>query len=117
MARITVEDCLAREPNRFALVMLAAKRTKQILHGAKPVLEEARENKAVVTSLREVADGRVRFMTEQDREFVEAERQRKEESERSTPTVNIENGSSSSDSSSDSSDDSTPLSSLNGDGI
>lgn len=63
MARITVEDCLTKETNRFALVQLAAKRTKQILHGAKVALEEKRDNKAVVTALREIAVGKVRFMT------------------------------------------------------
>jgi DNA-directed RNA polymerase subunit omega len=65
MARITVEDCLAREPNRFALVLLAAKRTKQILSGAKALLSNVR-NKPVVTSLREIAAGEVHFMTEED---------------------------------------------------
>ena len=65
MARVTVEDCLRKEPNRFALVLLAAKRTKQILSGAKPLLQGIR-NKPVVTALREVADGQVRFMTEED---------------------------------------------------
>ena len=66
MARITVEDCLTKETNRFALVQLAAKRTKQILHGAKVALQEKKENKAVVTALREIADGKVRFMTAQE---------------------------------------------------
>lgn len=63
MARITVEDCLERENNRFALVLLAAMRAKQILTGATPTTEEAKENKAVVAALREVASGSVRFMT------------------------------------------------------
>ncbi|RIL04794.1 MAG: DNA-directed RNA polymerase subunit omega, partial [Proteobacteria bacterium] len=57
MARITVEDCLTRENNRFALVLLASKRTKQILQGAKSVLDQERGNKAVVSSLREIATG------------------------------------------------------------
>jgi len=68
MARITVEDCLTKETNRFALVQLAAKRTKQILQGGKVVLEEPSSNKAVVTALREIAGGQVRFMTEAERE-------------------------------------------------
>lgn len=63
MARITVEDCLERENNRFALVLLAAMRAKQILTGATPTTDEAKENKAVVAALREVANGSVRFMT------------------------------------------------------
>lgn len=63
MARITVEDCLRAENNRFALVQLASKRTKQLLHGSKTVIEDPRANKAVVTALREIASGKVRFMT------------------------------------------------------
>lgn len=66
MARITVEDCLTRENNRFALVQLAAKRTKQILQGSKILINDPRANKAVVTSLREIADGKVRFMTPEE---------------------------------------------------
>lgn len=66
MARITVEDCLDQEPNRFALVQLASKRTKQLLQGASPRIGDTRGNKAVVTALREIADGQVRFMTEED---------------------------------------------------
>ena len=66
MARITVEDCLTKENNRFALVQLASKRTKQLLSGAKSVNVESKSNKAVVTALREIAAGRVRFMTEEE---------------------------------------------------
>jgi DNA-directed RNA polymerase subunit omega len=69
MARITVEDCLTKETNRFGLVQLASKRTKQLLRGAK-VLTDQIKNKSVVTSLREIASGRVRFMT--DDEIVKA---------------------------------------------
>ena len=68
MARITVEDCLTKETNRFALVQLAAKRTKQILQGGKVVLGEPTTNKAVVTALREIAGGQVRFMSEAERQ-------------------------------------------------
>lgn len=64
MARITVEDCLEKLNNRFALVQLASKRTKQILGGGRVVLKQPVSNKAVVTALREIADGQVRFMTE-----------------------------------------------------
>lgn len=71
MARITVEDCLTRENNRFALVQLASKRTKQLLSGSRPLTPEARGNKAVVTALREIAGGCVRFMTEEDRARLE----------------------------------------------
>lgn len=57
MARITVEDCLQRIPNRFELVLLASRRAKQLLKGARPLVES--DNKEVVTALREVADAKV----------------------------------------------------------
>jgi DNA-directed RNA polymerase subunit omega len=59
MARITVEDCLDQVPNRFELVLLAARRAKQLLKGARPLVES--DNKEVVTSLREVAAAKVRL--------------------------------------------------------
>jgi len=58
MARITVEDCLEKTANRFELVMLAAKRTRQLLKGAKPLV--ASDNREVVIALREIAEGKVR---------------------------------------------------------
>ncbi len=60
MARITVEDCLTMVPNRFALVMLVAKRAKQLLKGSQPTIPLA-ENKYIVQSLREVAHGSVSY--------------------------------------------------------
>jgi len=57
MARITVEDCLEQVPNRFELVLVAARRAKQLLKGARPLVES--ENKDIVTALREVAAGKV----------------------------------------------------------
>ena len=64
MARITVEDCLEKVPSRFELVMLAAKRTRQLLKGAKPLIES--DNRDVVTALREIAAGKVRRAAEPD---------------------------------------------------
>ncbi|PLX84699.1 MAG: DNA-directed RNA polymerase subunit omega [Desulfuromonas sp.] len=61
MARITVEDCLHQVPNRFLLVMVAAKRTKQLYKGSQPLIENKGGNKKVVLSLREVAAGKVDF--------------------------------------------------------
>jgi DNA-directed RNA polymerase subunit omega len=58
MARITVEDCLGKVPSRFELVILASKRAKQLLKGAKPLLET--DNLEIVTALREIAAGKVR---------------------------------------------------------
>ncbi|MCB0378978.1 MAG: DNA-directed RNA polymerase subunit omega [Bdellovibrionales bacterium] len=60
MARVTVEDCLEKVDNRFALVHLVAKRAKQLLKGSQPVIRKVK-NKYVVTALREVADDKVRF--------------------------------------------------------
>ena len=57
MARITVEDCLARVPSRFELVVVAARRAKELLQGARPLVRS--ENKEVVTALREIAAGKV----------------------------------------------------------
>jgi len=59
MARLTVEDCLAREGNRFALVVLAADRAKQLARGARPRVVS--HNRPAVVALREIAAGRVRF--------------------------------------------------------
>ena len=60
MARVTVEDCLENVDNRFLLVMLAAKRVKQLYKGAKPLIDNKSENKNVVLSLREIAAGKVK---------------------------------------------------------
>lgn len=59
MARVTVEDCLEREENRFALVILAAHRCRQLMKGATPLVHS--KNKAAVTALREIASGKVHF--------------------------------------------------------
>jgi len=58
MARITVEDCLNKIPNRFELVLVAAKRARQLFKGAKPLIES--DNREVVVALREIAAGEVR---------------------------------------------------------
>jgi len=59
MARITIEDCTARVPNRFHLVQMAAIRSKQLKRGARPLVHRD-DNKEVVTALREIAEGLVR---------------------------------------------------------
>lgn len=59
MARVTVEDCLEKIPNRFALVVLAAERARQLSRGSEPLVHC--DNKPAVTSLREIAQGRVKF--------------------------------------------------------
>jgi DNA-directed RNA polymerase subunit omega len=57
MARVTIEDCLLKVPNRFALVHMAAKRVRQFYKGA-PALVKA-DNKEIVMALREIARGKV----------------------------------------------------------
>ena len=59
MARVTVEDCLVRIPNRFALIHLATKRALQLKRNAEPLVET--ENKECVTALREVGEGKLTF--------------------------------------------------------
>jgi DNA-directed RNA polymerase subunit omega len=59
MARVTVEDCLEKEENRFALVVLAARRTRQLMKGNEALVRST--NKYSVTSLREIAAGKVHF--------------------------------------------------------
>jgi DNA-directed RNA polymerase subunit omega len=60
MARVTVEDCLEKVENRFQLVILAAKRVKQLYKGAPPLIE-SKSNRQVVTALREIAAGKITF--------------------------------------------------------
>jgi len=59
VARVTVEDCLDKVPNRFALVILAAERARQLSGGARPLVKC--DNKPGVGALREIAQGQVRF--------------------------------------------------------
>ena len=59
MARVTVEDCLEKVNNRFALVILAGQRARQLQKGATPLVKC--DNKPAVTALREIAKGSVRY--------------------------------------------------------
>ena len=58
MARITVEDCLKKVPNRFQLVNMVARRVRQIREGS-DYLVSSPKNEDVVISLREIAAGRI----------------------------------------------------------
>ncbi len=58
MARITIEDCLERIPNRFELTLAATNRARQISAGSTPMLDADRD-KPTVIALREVAAGKV----------------------------------------------------------
>lgn len=59
MARVTVEDCLEQVPNRFSMALLASRRARQLLQGARPMVRS--ENKPCVTALREIAAGAVKW--------------------------------------------------------
>ena len=57
MARVTVEDCLEKVENRFAIVLLAAERAHQLEMGASEPLVPADNDKPTVIALREIAAG------------------------------------------------------------
>lgn len=59
MARVTVEDCVGKVPNRFDLVLLAAHRAREISGGAELTLDRDRDKNPVV-ALREIAEENVR---------------------------------------------------------
>lgn len=59
MARVTVEDCVDKVPNRFDLVLLAAQRAREISGGAELTLDRDRDKNPVV-ALREIAEETVR---------------------------------------------------------
>ena len=59
MARVTVEDCLEKVPNRFLLIHLTIERVKQLRKGAQPLVKS--KNKEIVQALREIAAGKVTF--------------------------------------------------------
>ncbi len=56
MARVTVDDCLKRIPNRFQMTLAASYRARQISAGASPMVEADRD-KPTVIALRELAQG------------------------------------------------------------
>jgi DNA-directed RNA polymerase subunit omega len=58
MARVTVEDCLKKVPNRFMLVNMVSKRVRQIREGS-DYLVNSPKNEDIVVSLREIAAGKV----------------------------------------------------------
>ena len=58
MARVTVEDCVDKIPNRYELLMVAAQRAKDISAGA-PIAVERDNDKNPVIALREIAEGKV----------------------------------------------------------
>lgn len=76
MARVTVEDCLERVSNRFALTVLAARRARALSEGRGTPLVEC-DNKEEVTALREVGKNKVRWIEDVEdtmRGFIEEQR-------------------------------------------
>jgi DNA-directed RNA polymerase subunit omega len=65
VARITIEDCLRKVPNRFMLVNMVAKRVRQIREGSE-YLVSSPKNEDIVISLREVAAGKIAIPEGQD---------------------------------------------------
>jgi DNA-directed RNA polymerase subunit omega len=61
MARVTVEDCLEFVENRFQLVILAAKRARQLMRGSVDPTVPWENDKATVVALREIATGHTDF--------------------------------------------------------
>lgn len=59
MARVTVEDCLGSVDNRFELVLVAAKRARQLARGTHEPMLPWDNDKPTVMALREIADGLV----------------------------------------------------------
>ncbi|HMM46354.1 MAG TPA: DNA-directed RNA polymerase subunit omega [Thiobacillaceae bacterium] len=57
MARITVEDCIEKIPNRFELTLAATYRARQLAQGSQPLVDT--RDKPIVTALREIAAGKV----------------------------------------------------------
>ncbi len=70
MARITVEDCLEKIPNRFELIHIASKRVKQMTKGSRSLVAGSR-NKPAVVALREIAAGYVSKGPDSDPETID----------------------------------------------
>jgi DNA-directed RNA polymerase subunit omega len=58
MARITVEECLSKIPNRFELTLVAAFRARQLANGAAHLVDSSKD-KPTVVALREISEGKV----------------------------------------------------------
>ncbi|MEW6259677.1 MAG: DNA-directed RNA polymerase subunit omega [Thermodesulfobacteriota bacterium] len=70
MARVTIEDCLKRVPNRFLLANMVARRVRQIRDGGDFLLQD-HDNEDIVMALREIAAGKVRLASENRKDEME----------------------------------------------
>ncbi len=59
MARVSIEDCTKVMPNRFALVIVACNRVRQLMGSGVPLIKA--KNKDAVIALREIAEGKIRM--------------------------------------------------------
>ncbi|MEM0910019.1 MAG: DNA-directed RNA polymerase subunit omega [Pseudomonadota bacterium] len=88
MARVTVEDAVDRIGNRFDLVLIAARRARQIATEGKEPLVEVSNDKATVTALREIEEG---LVTSETVEATELQDQREQEAAEFESVANILN--------------------------
>jgi DNA-directed RNA polymerase subunit omega len=79
MARVTVEDCLENVANRFELVMVASKRSRQLATGGKEPMVQEESDKPTVIALREIAEGFITADILTREEEVDAEEEMMEE--------------------------------------
>ncbi len=70
MARVTVEDCLKKVPNKFELVLLAAKRARQLIKGGRPLVKA--NHREVVLALREIAAGKIHKVSKELRPLTQS---------------------------------------------
>lgn len=73
MARITIEDCLKKVPNKFVLVRMAIIRAYQLVRNARPLVDNLEGNKEIVLALREIADNKILYkeVKEEDKKYDE----------------------------------------------
>ncbi len=65
MARVTIEDCLEKIPNRYKMIIAAMKRVKQLVKGKPPAIDP-RGSKPTVIALREIAEGKIKIIEPQE---------------------------------------------------
>ena len=80
MARITVEDCLAKIDSQYDLVLLAKERTSQLNAGNKPLVSEDNDKNTVI-ALREIGDGKISLKTLEDSAINKLRKQQEETSD------------------------------------
>jgi DNA-directed RNA polymerase subunit omega len=72
MARVTIEDCLKQEGNRFALIHGAIQRAIQLKKGARPLIDSPNEKETVI-ALREIAQGKAKIFDKEKNDIPPAD--------------------------------------------